>query len=87
MGGNLLFFIPFEIGWKEGVMYGLFGALGLDPATGVYVNVLTRVREVVWIGLGILLTWAAPLGAPELGSAEPDGPASAGQRGAAAAHS
>jgi uncharacterized protein (TIRG00374 family) len=87
MGGNLLFFIPFEIGWKEGVMYGLFGALGLDPATGVYVSVLTRVREVVWIGIGILLTWAAPLGKPEFAAPEPDGTGPAAPPSAAAAHS
>ena len=54
---NLVFWLPLSLGWQEGVLYWIFRALGLDPATGVYNSVVGRVREVCWIGVGLLLLW------------------------------
>ena len=56
---NVLFVIPFEIGSKEGALYVLFRMVGLDPHLGVYTSIVTRLRDLVWIGLGLLLVWSA----------------------------
>jgi uncharacterized protein (TIRG00374 family) len=54
---NVLFFVPFEVGSKEGALYLLFQLLGLDPALGVYTAIVSRVRDLIWIGAGIALVW------------------------------
>jgi uncharacterized protein (TIRG00374 family) len=56
---NVLFVIPFEVGSKEGSLYLLFQLLGFDPRLGVYTAIVTRLRDLVWIGLGLLLVWGA----------------------------
>jgi len=56
---NVLFVVPFEIGTKEGALYLLFQMLGLDPQLGVYTAIVTRLRDLVWIGLGLLFVWSA----------------------------
>src|SRR5205807_2393592 len=66
---NALFVVPFEAGTKEGSLYLLFQLLGLDPALGVYTAIVSRVRDLVWIGAGVGLVWlsgrrrAGPAGA------------------------
>ncbi len=54
---NTLFFVPFEIGAKEGSLYFLFQLLGLDPALGVYAAIVSRLRDLAWIGAGLGLVW------------------------------
>ena len=56
---NLTVFIPFELGSKEGGLYLIFGLLGLPPALGVYASVMSRLRELTWIAIGLTLTWVA----------------------------
>jgi len=56
---NVFFVVPFEVGTKEGALYLLFRMLGLDPQLGVYTAIVTRLRDLVWIGLGLLLVWSA----------------------------
>ena len=51
------FFVPFELGTKEGAHYLLFGLLGLDPALGVYTAMVSRARDLVWIAFGLSLVW------------------------------
>lgn len=53
----LLFFLPFEMGAKEGGAYLIFAWLGLNPKLGTSAALLSRVRELVWaaIGIGMLL--------------------------------
>ena len=53
--GNLLFFVPFELGAREGTFYVLFGLFGLQPQLGLYTSIVSRVRDFAWIGLGLLL--------------------------------
>ncbi|MGH7583479.1 MAG: lysylphosphatidylglycerol synthase transmembrane domain-containing protein [Gemmatimonadales bacterium] len=56
---NLLFFLPFEMGAKEGGAYATFAWMGLDPALGTSAALLSRARELVWMAIGItLLLWA-----------------------------
>lgn len=56
---NLFFFMPFNIGSKEGGLYLIFAALGLPARLGVAAAVLSRMRELVWIGIGLMLVLAA----------------------------
>lgn len=52
---NILFFSPMQVGVREGGFLIAFGALSLSSALGFYVSLVTRVRELFWIGIGILL--------------------------------
>ncbi len=55
----LTFFVPFEVGTKEGALYLLFQLLRLDPALGVYTAIVSRLRDLAWIGVGVGLVWLA----------------------------
>lgn len=52
-----MFFMPFEMGAKEGGVYLIFAWLGLDPKLGTSAALLSRTRELSWavIGVGALL--------------------------------
>jgi len=54
---NAIFVVPFEVGTKEGSLYLVFQLLGLDPALGVYTAIVSRLRDLVWIGCGLALVW------------------------------
>src|SRR6266545_4316059 len=65
------FMIPASLGALEGGYVAIFGALGLGGALGLSYTLIRRLREVVWVALGLL--WMASLRArPWLG--EPDEP-------------
>jgi len=49
------FFLPTDIGVEEGGAVATFLALGMSGATGLSLSLVRRVREVVWIGIGLLL--------------------------------
>jgi hypothetical protein len=53
---NLLFFMPMQIGGREGGLALAVGGLSMSGAYGVYTALITRVRELVWvvIGLGLM---------------------------------
>jgi uncharacterized protein (TIRG00374 family) len=51
---NLFFFVPFEMGSKEGGTYGVFALLGLSPALGVSAALLSRLREMFWMLIGVI---------------------------------
>ena len=57
LAGNILFLVPFEIGAREGSYYLLFNLFGLDPQLGLYVSIVSRVRDFAWIGTGLALLW------------------------------
>lgn len=52
---NLLFFMPMQLGGREGGFAIAVGGLSLSGAYGVYTALLTRVRELVWIVIGLAL--------------------------------
>jgi uncharacterized protein (TIRG00374 family) len=52
---NILFFSPMQIGTREGGFLLAFKALSLSGGLGIYVSLVTRVRELIWMGIGILL--------------------------------
>ena len=50
---NLFFFIPLSVGSREGGLALGLGALALPPLLGVYLGVVMRIREFVWILIGL----------------------------------
>ncbi len=56
---NLLFFIPYEAGSKEGINYLLFDFMHFDPRLGLSMAIVSRLRDLTWIGTGFLLIWTA----------------------------
>jgi uncharacterized membrane protein YbhN (UPF0104 family) len=55
------FLVPGSLGMLEGANAGLFVALGLGAGTGLAFSLLRRARQVVWIGIGLLVLVAASL--------------------------
>jgi len=52
--GNLLFFLPMQLGAREGGLSLIVKILGLTvPGIGVLTSLYTRVRELVWIFIGV----------------------------------
>ena len=52
---NLIFFSPMQLGAREGGLALAVDGLHLMGALGVYTGLITRIRELVWIAIGILL--------------------------------
>ena len=50
---GILFFVPAKVGTQEGGKVFLFATLGLDPARGLTVGVVRRIRELAYAGLGL----------------------------------
>ena len=55
---NLVFFFPMQLGTREGGMALALGSIGLPAASGVFISLVTRVRELVWIAIGYALMYA-----------------------------
>jgi uncharacterized protein (TIRG00374 family) len=51
---NLLFFIPMNLGAREGGLLLGLESLALPPFLGVYLGLVMRIREFFWILLGLL---------------------------------
>jgi uncharacterized protein (TIRG00374 family) len=70
---NVLFFVPFDLGVREGGLYLILPVFGLPPEVGIYAGLVSRVRELFWIGVGLL--WGHVLAASSparLSPARPD---------------
>ena len=52
---NLIGFLPMQLGVQEGGFVISIAALGLSAALGIFVSIICRVREIVWIVIGLLL--------------------------------
>jgi len=52
---NLIGFLPMQLGVQEGGFVISIAALGLSAALGIFVSIICRVREIIWIIVGILL--------------------------------
>ncbi len=55
--GNLLFFLPMQIGAREGSLAIIVPILfaGTSGSLGLYVAFFTRIREIFWIAMGVAL--------------------------------
>ena len=52
---NLVFFIPLNLGVREGGLYLGLESLALPPMLGIYLGIVIRIREFIWILIGLLL--------------------------------
>lgn len=52
---NIFFFSPMQLGAREGGFALAVGGLAIPSAFGVYTGLITRVRELVWIVIGVFL--------------------------------
>ena len=52
---NMLFFIPLQLGGREGGFLMSITGLGLTTSAGVFVALLVRIRELIWTAIGLLL--------------------------------
>jgi len=62
---NALFFVPFELGAREGAFFLLFKLFGMDPQVGLYTSIVGRVRDFAWIAGGLVLIWVTGGGSLE----------------------
>ncbi|MCR5180179.1 MAG: flippase-like domain-containing protein [Bacteroidaceae bacterium] len=52
---NIIGFLPMQLGVQEGGFVISIAALGLSAALGIFVSIICRVREIIWIFIGIML--------------------------------
>lgn len=52
---NLIGFLPMQLGVQEGGFVLSIASLGLSAALGIFVSIICRVREIIWIVVGMLL--------------------------------
>ncbi len=52
---NMLFFIPLQLGGREGGFLMSASGLGLSASAGILVALLVRLRELIWTAIGLLL--------------------------------
>ena len=84
--GNLVFFIPMQVGSREAGMALALGWMGLAPSVSITASLLTRMREIFYLAVGVgalLLTGGSPEDAEAAASSE-DEPASCEDEAASA---
>lgn len=52
---NMLFFIPLQLGGREGGFLMSAKGLALTASAGIFVALIVRVRELIWTAIGLLL--------------------------------
>jgi uncharacterized protein (TIRG00374 family) len=62
------FLVPGSLGVLEGAYTGVFAALGLGAGAGLAFSLVRRARQIVWIGVGLLVLVAARVRATSAGA-------------------
>lgn len=52
---NLLFFLPLQLGGREGGFLMSVTAFGISANNGIFVALLVRLRELIWTAIGLVL--------------------------------
>jgi len=52
---NMLFFLPLQLGGREGGFVMSAASLGLTAGAGIFVALIVRLRELIWTAIGLLL--------------------------------
>ena len=73
---NIVGFLPMQIGVQEGGFVVSIALLGLEPALGIFVCIICRVREIFWIivGLALMKISDGNTKEPDLGPTDSDEP-------------
>jgi len=51
---NMIGFLPMQLGVQEGGFVISIATLGLSAALGIFVSIICRVREIIWIVIGLV---------------------------------
>ena len=51
------FFIPLSIGAQEAGLLLIFTALGMPESVGLTVSFARRIKELLWVGIGLIIGW------------------------------
>lgn len=57
---NMIFFSPMQLGAREGGFILALKSLGMNPAHGIFISLVSRIRELVWIAAGLILMKLRP---------------------------
>ncbi|KAA0991803.1 lysylphosphatidylglycerol synthase transmembrane domain-containing protein [Dyadobacter aurulentus] len=52
---NLIFFFPMQLGTREGGLILALRSIGLSATPGLFIGIVMRIREIVWIVIGLAL--------------------------------
>lgn len=66
---NLLFFVPMQMGSREGIYYMIMSSIGITSGVGIYISLTTRIRELIWIMLGLI---ALPINKVQIADKAPE---------------
>jgi Uncharacterised protein family (UPF0104). len=51
---NVLFFFPMQLGTREGGLMLALKGVGMAAEAGIFIGIVTRIREIIWIFIGLL---------------------------------
>ncbi|MFD2556470.1 lysylphosphatidylglycerol synthase transmembrane domain-containing protein [Sphingobacterium tabacisoli] len=52
---NLIFFFPMQLGTREGGMAMAMASVGYAASAGIFIGLVTRIRELAWIAIGLIM--------------------------------